>query len=452
VADNSVATDENRLPPPPAGPPRARSASDAALDRYRDRMRRSRAVYYVIIAVVVAALGTWVGVVWSTGEAAHASLHTFATPPQRVPLGTPSQNQAEAWRSADQLAIGVPQAGGTLVTYSRHTVGGRDARTGNRTWTYTRTDRDVCTAAQFPGTPGESSTTIAVYAKDGNCDEVSAFDSQTGRRHWTRTLDMDGMPLNGHPAFQATPFTLMVTSHAVIYALDPVTGYNRWTYTRVGCRINEAVLGSAGALISQNCSDEVQCSGIKFCGRGPQLLLRDGSNGRDDDNKANADRIKWNQLADQARPASADDVVSAVNTAANRLQLLDTQTGHLTHSIPLGTARSAADLIAATPTSDGDVIWTAGRTLAVRQDASAAEWRTAAPSPPVVVSASNGASPELSGARITVPTESGIAMLDGDTGKVSKRFPVGAPAAGSLVYPLGTGFVVAAPTGIVAYR
>lgn len=451
MADNSAATDANRIPPPPVEPPRQRSASDAALDRYRAKMRRSRTVYYVIIAVVVAALGTWVGVVWSTGEAAHATLHMFSAPPRPISIQTPSPTQTEAWRSADQLAIGAPQAGGTLVTYSRHTVGGRDARTGQRTWTYTRGDRDVCTAAQFPGTP---STTIAVYEKDGNCDELSAFNSQTGRRRWTRTLDMDGMPLNGHPAFQATPYTLMVSSSAVVYALDPVTGYNRWTYTRFGCRIGGVVLGSTGALISQNCSDEVRCKGIKFCGRGPQLLLRDGSNGRDDDNKPNADRIKWNQFGNQDRPASADGVVSAVDPTGSKLRILDAKTGRRTHSIRLAAGHvtpSPSTPVTAAPTSDGDVVWIAGEALAVRQDATA-QWRAVTASPPVVVSTNNGTSPDLGTARITVPTDTGIAILDGGTGAVSQSFAVATPGTGSLVYSVGTGFVVAGSTGVTVYR
>lgn len=446
MADKSAATDESPLPPPavPAGP---RSASDSALDRYGARMRRGRTVYYAVLAAVVVALGTWVGVVWSTGEEAHASLHTFRPAPRSVAVQRPSATQTEVWNSTDRIAIGAPQAGGTIVTFSRHTVGGRDALTGKRTWSYTRTDRDVCTAAQFPGPP---TTTIAIYAKDGNCDQLSAFNSQTGQRRWTRTLDMDGMPLNGAASFQAVQFTLVVASHAVIYAIDPVTGYNRWTYTRFGCRIGRVVLGSTGALISQNCSAEVKCKGVKFCASGPQLLLRDGETGRDDDNKANADRMKWIQRGTSSVPASADLTVSAV--AGSSLQLLDAKSGKSTAAVPLVNVPAHAGEITSVATSDGDVVWVAGEAYALRAGTAAAVWHRQTLSAPVVMTQSNGTSPALADARITVATDTGIAILDGNTGKVSRRFAVQAPAAGSEVYSLGTGFLVAGSAGIVSYR
>lgn len=421
------------------------TASDAALARYRVSMRRSRTIYYAILAVVVAALGTWVGVAWSAGESAHSSLRTVAPGPPTLSVKAPSQSPTAVWNSTDRIAIGNPQWEGTLITYSRHTVGGRDARTGRRTWSYTRSDRDVCTAAQLTG------TTIAIYAVHGNCDELSAFDSGTGRRRWTRTLDMDGMPINGHPSYQWTPYTLLVSSPSVVYALDPVTGLNRWTYQRFGCRIGHVALGSAGALISQTCTDQVQCKGVKFCGRGPQLLLRDGSAGRDD-GKPNADQIKWNQIGDTGVPVSADTVVSAVDPSGSTLSVLDADTGNRAHSLTLTPATAQLGPITATATDSAEVIWIAGEIYAVPPDAASALWHSDSPSPPVVVSTTGEATPTLSTARITVPTNAGVGIVDGNDGNLIQSFTLRTPAPGSLVYSLGTGFLVAGRTGMVAYR
>src|SRR4051812_40304680 len=118
---------------PASSPTPASNRSDAALARYRERLRRARIVYFSVVAVVVAALVAGAAVVWSRGEAAHASLHTFAPPPSALALGEPSAAPQPAWRTTDRLAIGVPQAGGTVITFSQHTVGGRDPRTRKRT-------------------------------------------------------------------------------------------------------------------------------------------------------------------------------------------------------------------------------------------------------------------------------------------------------------------------------
>jgi outer membrane protein assembly factor BamB len=446
-----VAPDHAELPPPPpSAPPPPRSsasdASDAALARYRATMRRRRTIYYAVIAVVVAALGTWVGVAWSHGEVAHASLHTFAPAPPTVGVRAPSETQIEAWRTTDRIAIGVPQWGGTVITFSKHTVAGRDAQTGKRTWRYTRTDRVVCTAAQLTG------TTVAIYQNKGNCDELSAFDSDTGRRRWTRTLDMDGMPVVGQPSYQVTPYTLLASTDSVIYAVDPITGYNRWTYERDGCRIEHVALGTSGALISQNCSDQVHCKNVKFCGRGPQLLLRDGSAGRGDDSKPNADQIKWNHIGDDGVPVSADQVLGSVDPSGRTLQVLDGDDGKRGEPIDLTPATPDLGPVTAIATDSAEIIWISGEAYAIRPDATSVEWHFRSSGPPTLVSTVKEDAPSLSTSRITVATSDGVGILDGNDGKLIQRFSVQPPEAGSIVHSLGTGFLVTGPTGIVAYR
>lgn len=443
----AVEADEPDAPaaPPAVPPPAPLTGSQAALARYNASMRRGRIVYYAVLAVALAALSVWAGITLSSGEAAHATLHTHTPAPPSIGVRTPSTSQQQVWQSADRIAIGNPQSGGTIVTYSTHSVGGRDARTGARTWSYTRTDRDVCTAAQTSG------VTVAIYANHGNCDELTALDSGTGRRLWTRTLDIDGMPINGSPSFQVGPTTLLVASHSVVYAIATDSGYDRWTYQRFGCRIGHVVLGSAGALISQDCSAQVHCAGAKFCARGPQLLLRDGMQGRAD-GKPNADQILWNQVGDTGVPVSADDVVSAIAPSGTDLVLYATDHGTHTGSVPLAPGSAPSGATTAIAAGSTELIWLSGHTYAVSPGASAALWHTVTRSPPTIASVGDTGTPSLAGARITVPTKSGIAILDGTDGKVAQRFAVPVPPAGSLVYSLGTGFLVAGPTGVAAYR
>ena len=420
------------------------SDSDAALARYAAAMRRPRIVYYVVVALVVIALGTFAGVVWSRGEAAHVTLHTASRAPAPLVLAQPSQPQRTAWRTRDRSGLGSPVFEGTVITYSAHTVSGRDARTGKPVWTYTRTDRRVCTAVQLAG------TTMAIYAVHGNCDEVTALYSDTGKRRWTRTLDKDGVPLNGRPAYQWTPFTLMMTTSSAIYAVDPTTGLDRWTYTRFGCRIERAVLGTSGALISQNCVHP-DCSNLIRCGAGPQLLLRDGTAGNGDDSKKDRDQVKWNQLGNTEVPVSAGLVVSAGNPATHALTEYRVDAAKPITTLRLSAAATSFTGSTALETAEAQVIWVGGVTYALSAGQPTPIWSTATVAPPTIVSTTDTTA-ALSTARISVATATGLAVLDGNTGATTLRFTVPAPPAGSIVQPLGAGFLVSSPSGSVAYR
>jgi hypothetical protein len=416
-----------------------------ALARYNRAMRRTRTIYYAVVGVVVVAVATFAGVVYSSGEAAHTTLHTVAKAPGTIALQAPSPNQRLAWKTSDQLALGKPQWRGAIITFSKHTVGGRDATTGKQTWSYTRTDRTVCTAAQVNG------TTIAIYENSGNCDEVSAFYSGTGKRRWTRTLDKNGMPVNGRPAYQMTDFTFMVTSPTVIYAIDPVSGLDRWTYDRAGCRIGEAVLGTAGALVSQNCT-KPNCKNVKFCGGGPQVFLRDGVSGNGDDNKPNADQIKWNRIGDSELPVSADQLIATADRTTHVLSELAQDTGASLRTIDLKPVPTTLQGSVAEATSTDEVLWADGRTYAIRPGASQPVWVARTRSAPTIVSPTNQDPPVLATARISVATATGIGVLNGNDGRLVQRFAVTPPTAAGVVYPLGSGFLVADGSGVAAYR
>jgi hypothetical protein len=423
-------------------PATAPSRSEAALAAYRARQGRARIVYFAVVTAVVVALGVVAAVAYSRGEAASACLNTFAPPRSALTFSDPAPDQHLAWRTSDRLAIGSPQTNGTVVTWSAHTVGGRDARTGERTWSYTRTDRRLCTAAQT------TNTTIAVYALHGNCDQVSAFDSDTGRRRWTRTLDKDGRPIDGRPAFQLLTYTFLVTSGTTLYAIDPVTGFDRWTYYRYGCHLDGAVLGSAGALISQTCSSAVRCDGGKYCARGPQLLLRDGSAGNADDGD-NKDRITWLRRGALGTPVSADDVLAVLPDGGRSLHLLASKNGAAQGSIDLGSGGGSDTTAIAVGSTE--LIWRDGTTYAVDAAGSRPVWTARTEAAPIAVSSSGAEPTTLAGSRITAVERGEVVTLDPTTGRVIGRHPLAAPR-GALAFPMGSGFLVGSATGAAAYR
>lgn len=418
----------------------------AALGRYVARMRRARIVYAAVLAVLVAAVGVGVGVAWSHGEIAHVSLHTVPAGPASLPVAAPSPMQQPAWRSTDRAAIGTPQWGGTVVVWGGGEVLGIDARTGARTWSYTRTDRTVCTAAQAAG------TTIAVYRNGGNCDEVTALDSATGARRWTRTLDEDGKPINGTPRYQVLPSTFVVYTPDSIYAIDPSSGIDRWTFHHYGCSIEGVVVGSGGALISQRCTPAESCGELKFCGHGPQLLLRDAFAGYDDKSKTNPDQIQWNLIGNADVPVSADQLISALDPATRALDTFDAGKGTPAGSVRLRPEPASVQPATAVDATTHEVLTIAGTIYAVNVDNRKVSWSAPATGPATVVPVQGSDISSLATARITAPTPDGVRILDGATGRTTRTFRVAPPPGGSRVYPLGTGFLVAAPTATAAYR
>lgn len=414
-----------------------------AVARYRAEMNRKRAWYYAAIGAAVVALVVAAAVAWSHGEITHTTIRTAAKPAPSIGLQAPSATLTQAWTSPDHTASGRPVWGGTVVTYDAHSVRGRDAATGAITWAYTRKDRRVCSAAQTGG------VTVAIFELAGNCDQVTTLDSATGQRKWTRTLDEQGQPLNGRAAIQIGSFTILFTTPSVVYGIDPNSGIDRWVFSQKDCTVRSAVLGSSGALISQSC-DRPDCSGKKFCGSGPQLLLRDGTNSRNDSDGANPDRIKWNLIGNTAVPVSADELVSALEPDG-RLDVLDPDKGTVRSTLTLSPAPASIDGIDRLTSAEAELVHIGTTTYAIKPSGTQL-WSAQTPVLPSVTAPSNTTEiAYLATGVVAVPTADGLAVLDGTTGKVRTSFPVGAPPEGSRVYPLGTGFVVAGPTTTV-YR
>ena len=426
----------------------APSASEQALQRYTARMRRARMIYGGVIGVVVAALVAVVAVLWSNSEVAHVTVHTVADGPPPVTLAATAPVQRQVWQSADRTAIGTPYWLGTVVTFSAHTVQGRNGLTGAPTWSYTRSDRSTCQVIQDQG------TTIAIFRQKGRCDEVTGLDSTTGQRKWTRTLDEDAKPIVTDPVYTVTPFTIMLTTPTAIYAFDPGSGLDRWIYAPKSCSISAAALGTIGALISQTCTN-ANCSGLKYCGNGPQLVLRDPTNSHSDEDaqKANPDQIKWIALGNTDVPVSGDQLITAVDPSGGTLDVFDSGKGTVLARLPLG-AGTNPHRSRAIATDHAEVIWIDNTLVAVDFTSHAALWSAAAGQPPTLAPAPGRPSntTALTDSQIVVPTESGVRLLAGATGRTvcsspgedcrTQVIPVpGAPA--GQAYRFGTGFVLA---------
>jgi outer membrane protein assembly factor BamB len=409
-------------------------------------MRRLTRWYAAVIAAALVVIAVIVSLAWAHGEINNTVLKTVKHAPAGVVVAPPAAALTALWHTTDRAALGSPLAQGTVVTYAEHVVQGRNARTGKPTWSYLRSNRTVCSAAQT------ADVTIALFRVGGNCGEVTALDTQTGARKWSRTLDEDGHPVLGTPQVQINTSTILFWTPETIYAIDLGSGIDHWKFDQPTCTIRGVALGSAGALISQTCAAP-DCGSAKFCGKGPQLLLRDAIAGQNGDDQKNPDKITWDKIGNTDRPISADTVVSSLASDGRTLRVLASTNGDLktTQALDPAPAPAAALDAQAVPTDAGELLWLDGRAYALSTDGQPS-WHADSFGPPTLVSQLGlSFTNSTQGTRVSLTASSGVLTVDATTGERSQTSTGPRIAAGSIAYPLASGFLVADKTGVTAY-
>jgi outer membrane protein assembly factor BamB len=388
------------------------------LTQYVTAMRRQRRWYFLIVGGIVAIAVVVVAVVMATSEISHVQLRTATSAAPQVQQAELNPTPKMAWQSSDATAIGEPFYQGTVVTSSAHAAVGRNALTGAIRWSYTRTDRVVCTVTQQQG------KTLAIFAKDGNCDEVTTLDTATGKRLGVRTL-VD----NGHPAYTALPDTLVITTPDAVHAIDPASGYDRWLYQQPdGCRTTGAALGAGGALIGQQCAD------------GGHLLLRDRYASSDDKNT----QVKWRLSGVNSLPLAAEDMALALDPSTGDLVSYDLARGSVKSRSPMSPRPVPGAAVAQLATTTAELIQIGETTYAVTPTGAKVLWTASTRGLPTVNPGEDEVQPPpLVGATVLAGSASGVVSLDGSTGSVKRTFSVPAPSNGGRVFPVGTGFLVA---------
>jgi hypothetical protein len=405
-------------PAGPAQPTGSEPATDSPLTHYVTGTRRQRRWYFLIVGGIVAVAVVVVAIVMATGEISHVQLRpaTSAAPQIRSAQLNPTPKMA--WQSSDATAIGEPFYQGTVVTYSTHAAVGRNALTGAIRWSYTRTDRVVCTVTQQQG------NVLAIFEKDGNCDEVTTLDTATGKRLGVRTL-VD----NAHPVFTALPDTLVIATPEAVHAIDPDSGYDRWLYQQPdGCRTTGVALGAGGALIGQQCAD------------GGHLLLRDRYASADDKNT----QVKWRLAGVDSIPLAAENMALALDPSTGGLVSYDLARGSVKSRTPLSPRPVSSASVSQLATTTAELIQIGETTYTVTPTGAAVLWTASTRGLPTVNPGGEQVQPPpLVGATVLAVSASGVVRLDGSTGSVQHTFSVPAASSGSRVFPLGSGFLVA---------
>jgi outer membrane protein assembly factor BamB len=393
---------------------RAGDRHSFALAAARQRTRSSWRRYSAGMAVFLVALLVFVLSVWRTSEIRNVHSHPTAEAGKNLASGTLPSSLHSGWHTTNRMALGQPVYLDVVATYSTHTVVGRDATTGVVRWSYTRADRSICSVV------GDGSVVMAIYRHDGNCDELSALDADTGRRAWTRT-QFD----NGTPTVQViSQFVLQVTPGA-LDLIQPGGGATYWYYPQVNdCKTISGVVGTTGVLWGSR------------CGSNSTLTLRVGAG---DKNKNNA----WSVPLDGRTPLAADGQILALSADGRAIQVLAAKDGAISSTILLASAVTAPTVPFATPSISGaaELITVSGQIIAVS---------TNAPATVLWQRATNGRAANTS-AGLLFPSAGQVSIVNGRTGAVERTVTVPGLTADATVAMRGLGLVSSSGAGATAW-
>jgi outer membrane protein assembly factor BamB len=183
-----------------------------------------------------------------------------------------------------------------VVTYDSHGVHGLDARTGKLRWHYTRSDQTICSVLQ------QDASTIAIYNRHGNCDQVTGLVTATGAVKWQRT-----MTDNGITEAASAPNVVLTVARYSVHIIDNAGGLDRWDWVAPDrCSVDRALAGSQGVLISTT------------CGAQHRLVLRG----------LTSDELKWSvDVPRPMVPVTASSFVGALDPATGELHSYSLEKG-----------------------------------------------------------------------------------------------------------------------------
>ncbi|MCD2146856.1 Rv3212 family protein [Gordonia paraffinivorans] len=155
----------------------------------RVRPERRRPIDLVITAIIVVAVAVLCLIAWIVSPVrATQSTQAASEPPPVVSATAVPERFAARWSAGSDATVAPAVGKALVVTGDGGTVVGRDPRTGDEVWSYSR-DLDLC--AVDTAWTSSADTVLAVYRNSRGCSEVTALDAATGARRGARTSDAD---------------------------------------------------------------------------------------------------------------------------------------------------------------------------------------------------------------------------------------------------------------------
>jgi hypothetical protein len=150
-------------------------------------------------------------------------------------------------------------------------------------------------------------------------------------------------------------------------------------------------------------------------------------------------------------PVAADSFVGAVDPKTGQLVTYDATKGTVVARTALTPRPGDLSNTGRVAASHDELVWL-GTTVYALNSSGEQSWAVPADALPTLT-APDGltATPDLGGAIILMPTATGVAALNGGTGRITAQYAVPAPPKGSQVLPLGNGLLVVG-SSTTAYR
>jgi hypothetical protein len=385
-----------------------------ALQVYRIRNRRAMRVYAAAIALVVLLTFAAVRLAYARGEINKVDKASgpAATP---LPIALPASKLSLKWHSDDHPAGGNPYSDGVVVTFDQHSVNGRDALTGAVRWHYRRSDETLCSVVQ------QDSSTIVIYNRRGNCDEVVGFETATGAPKWYRTLTDNGRTV----AASAPNVVLLVADHSV-HVIDNAGGLDRWAWqSPQNCSVDRALAGSLGVLISYHCGDN------------RHLMLRALIDSAE----------KWNiPVREPQVPIAAHALVAAVNPDTAVITTYSADKGAVGQKLPAVSATGLSNAVSALPRAQTTTEGSGSVNLGVELiRIGTALYALSGKDKLIWTAPVTGAPWVLNDDLVAAPSPAGIVLYRVSDGREQQTISI--PSTGDVTpYPLGAGLLLAGTT------
>jgi hypothetical protein len=354
----------------------------------------------VAAAAIVAVVALATALIWWTSDARATISRPAAvpaanpTPARVVPASVKQLWTAPSVANAQPIVIG-----GTVVTGDGHAVEGRDPRTGEVRWSYSR-DSDLC------GVSWVYRYAVAVYPDDRGCGQVSAIDGATGQRGPARSSYADK-----HVALTSDGSTVLSAGHTrlELWRSDMV---RMLSYGEIDARVKPSSKGlHTGCRLTSAAASSSAVSVLEACGRQADLRLTLLRPSKEEDEPEQHDVPEPGiSPASGARVLTVSETRTALYLPAPqpRVEVVD-ETGVTVGSTLLPTPPSATSVVS----RPGNLVtWWTGDAVMVF-DAANLTYRysisAAGPSVPV------GPATMMAG-KLLVPVTGGIAVCDPVTG------------------------------------
>lgn len=358
-----------------------------------------------LVAAVLVALLAGVALLYAAqSPAAGTESVTASSPstPPPAPAAVPA-TFTELWRAPSPATPTPLTPGGGVVVAGGSTVSGRDARTGQQRWSYTR-DLPLCTVAFA------YDKVLADFRNDEYCSELSALDPGTGARGPARTLDVrPGTRLIGDGPVLATGRDYLETMRS---DLVRTTQYGNvraleepGDQPRTGCTYSSFAAGDDRVAVAEDCPSDAS----------QRLTVLRPAASKDD--KPATDSSAELGVRGAQIVAVTGDRTAVLRPGDTRLLLLD-RSGKRAGEVPVAagpTVLAPADGVArVSRTPAGITWWTGSATIDLDRSTLVPRWTLPDTLGPAVPYAG----------RLLVPVPGGLADLDPDSGRPRGTVPV----------------------------